>query len=79
MSDDHPKEVTIIVNTRAKKVSPGLLSFEQIVALAFNPTPPDAFFTVTYSHGHTSGSLIAGQKVEIQDGMIFDVTETGKS
>lgn len=79
MSHEHEKEITIIVNARPKKVTTHALSFEQIVALAFNPVPPNAFFTVTYSRGDKSGSLLAGQTVEIKDGMIFDVTETGKS
>lgn len=72
-------EVTIIVNGRPKKVTPKAISFDEVVALAFNPVPPNAFFTVTYSHGNTSGSLTPGKTVPIQNGMKFDVTETGQS
>ena len=55
MSPTHDHEVNIIVNGRPKKVPGPTISFEQVVALAFNPVPPNAFFTVTWSHGHRDG------------------------
>ena len=73
------KEVNIIVNGRPKKVPNKDISFEEVVALAFNPVPPNAFFTVTYSHGNNGGSLLPGKTVPVQNGMKFDVTETGQS
>lgn len=75
----HQDEVNIIVNGRPRKVAQQVVSFEDIVALAFNPVPPNAFFTVTYSHGNDGGSLTAGNSVPIRNGMKFDVTETGQS
>lgn len=72
-------EVTIIVNGRPKKVNQTIISFDQVVALAFNPVPPNAFFTVTWSHGHEGGSLTQGNSVPTRNGMKFDVTETGQS
>jgi hypothetical protein len=74
---DH--EVNIIVNGRPKKVLGPSISFEQVVALAFSPVPPNAFFTVTWSHGHEAGSLTPGNRVAVENGMKFDVTETGQS
>lgn len=79
MSDSHEKEITVIVNGRPKKVPDKDISFEEVVALAFDPVPPNAFFTVTWSHGNKGGSLVAGQTVPVQSGMKFDVTETGQS
>ena len=79
MSTPNEKQINIIVNGRPKKVVSDQQTFEQIVALAFNPVPPKAFFTVTYSHGHQAGSLLPGQTVTIENGMQFDVTETGQS
>ena len=79
MSASQEKELTIIVNGRPKKVAGPEISFEQVVALAFDPVPPNAFFTVTYSHGNTGGSLTPGKSVPVQNGMKFDVTETGQS
>jgi hypothetical protein len=58
-----------------------VVSFEQVVALAFDPVPPNALFTVSYrgAAGHQEGSLQLGQTVTIKDGTIFNVTETGQS
>ncbi len=79
-----PKGFTIIVNGRKKEVSTKTLSFDQIVALAFNPVPvgPNVMFTITYRkgpHQNPEGTLTEGASVKIKDGMIFDVTETNKS
>ena len=78
-TDQDAKEINIIINGRPRRVVEKTMSFEEIVALAFNPIPPGAFFTVTYSHGHTGGTLVPGQTVPVQNGMKFDVTETGQS
>lgn len=79
-----PKAFTIIVNGRKKEVSTKTLSFDQVVALAFNPVPvgPNVQFSVTYRkgpHKNPEGTLTEGQTVRIKDGMIFDVSETNKS
>lgn len=78
---DKPDKFTIIVNARKKSVTSEELTFEQVVALAFDPVPANSFFTVTYSGGvdHEEGSLQPGQKVRIKNGMQFHVTETGQS
>jgi hypothetical protein len=72
-------DTNIIVNGRPKKFPGTDISFQQVVSLAFNPVPPNAFFTVTWSHGNRAGSLTAGNSVPIENGMKFDVTETGQS
>lgn len=79
MSNTLQNDINIIVNGRPKKVRGPSISFEQIVALAFNPVPPNAFFTVTWSHGNDGGSLTSGNSVPIKNGTKFDVTETGQS
>jgi len=76
-----PKVYTIIVNGRKKEVSTKTLSFDQVVALAFNPVPvgPTVQFSVTYRKGprkNHEGTLTEGETVRIKDGMVFDVTET---
>lgn len=81
---DHNKEFDVIVNGRKKEVSTKTLSFDQVVALAFNPVPvgPNVQFSVTYRkgpHENPEGTLTEGETVKIKDGMIFDVTETNKS
>jgi Multiubiquitin len=71
----------IIVNARKKEVTSDELTFEQVVAFAFDPVPPNSLFTVTYSGGvhHQDGILQPGQKVKIKERMEFNVTETGQS
>ncbi len=78
------KDFTIIVNGRQKVVSARELSFDEVVALAFDnpPSGPNFYFTVTYRRGEGNkpeGSLIEGESVKIKDGMIFNVTATDKS
>jgi hypothetical protein len=79
-----PRVYKIIVNGHQKEVSTKTLTFDQVVALAFNPVPsgPNVQFTVTYRKGprkNHEGSMTEGETVRIKDGMIFDVTETNKS
>jgi hypothetical protein len=78
------KEFTIIVNGKKKVVAKRELSFDELVALAFNPVPtgPNVLFTITYEGGpreNPEGTLMKGQIVRIKDGMIFNVKHTDKS
>jgi len=80
----HRKDFEIIVNGRKKVVTKNELSFDEIVALAFNPVPsgPNIMFTITYRHGpaaNPQGNLLEGGTVKLKDGMIFNVTATDKS
>jgi len=85
--DEHfysERDFHIIVNARQKVVTQRVLSFAQIVALAFDtpPTAPNLMFTVTYRNGprqNPEGSLLEGQSVRIKDKMVFNVTPTDKS
>lgn len=75
---------SIIVNGRKKTVAMEQRSFAEIVALAFNPVPRglNTLFTVTYGLGpkaNREGMLLAGETVQITDGMVFGVTQTDKS
>jgi len=78
------KEFTIFVNGQKKVVNSKKLSFNEIVALAFNPVPtgPNILFTITYEdgpHANPSGTLMEGGTVKIKEGMVFNVTPTDKS
>ncbi len=80
----HEKEVTIIVNARPKVVTKKEMTFEEIVALAFDSSEggPNIFFTVTYSKGDDrkpAGTLVAGETVKIKEGMVFNVKRTDRS
>lgn len=81
-SHEKNKEVTIIVNTREKVWDKHVISYEEVVALAFDPVEPNVVYTVDYSNGpepKPEGSLVAGKNTRVQEGMIFDVTPTNKS
>lgn len=82
--DDRNKGTTIIVNGREKTVKAKELTFDQLVALAFDnpPTGDNIVFTITYRRGpghKPEGTLVDGQSVKIKDGMVFNVTATDKS
>lgn len=78
------RERTIIVNGKERVVTAKRLSFDDIVALAFNPVPtgPNVRFTITYRRGprgQAEGTLVEGAIIKIKEGMIFNVTPTNKS
>ena len=75
---------TIIVNTREKEVEGKEVTYDQIVALAFEnpPTGENIEITIAYRDGpgpDKEGSLQPGATVRIKKDMIFDVTATDKS
>ncbi|PSR36976.1 MAG: hypothetical protein C7B44_06195 [Sulfobacillus thermosulfidooxidans] len=76
------KNYRIIVNAEEKTVESNVLSYYQVVQLAF-PTPPgtNVTYTVVYEKAEDprEGTLVAGQTVIIKDGTEFDVTPTIKS
>ena len=83
--DGDPQTVTIIVNTIGHPVDKNEdISFEEVVALAYNgnpPTGPNVGFTVMWrrGHGNKDGALAPGETVKVKDGMIFDVSATDRS
>lgn len=84
VSNRSDKQVTLYVNGTPKVVHKERLTFEEIVALAFDnpPTGDGIQFTIQYSRGHSSsskGSLVEGQSVQVKEGMEFDVTSTNRS
>lgn len=81
---DHKKEVTVIFNGRAKKVPKETLTFDEVVAYAFDvpPTGENVQITIQYTKGHSDkpkGTLLEGQSVKVKEGMEFDVTATNRS
>jgi hypothetical protein len=86
--DEHfysAKEFHIIVNTRPTEVSQRVLSFNDLVKLAFGdhpPTGPKVLITITYRNGprqNPEGTLDKGNAVTIRNGMIFNVDATDRS
>lgn len=78
------KTVTVIVNGKPKVVVKDFISYEEVIAMAFE-TPPSGDgvqFSVTYTKGHgdkPKGILVEGQSVKAKEGMEFDVTATNRS
>ncbi|AKM12113.1 multiubiquitin domain-containing protein [Croceicoccus naphthovorans] len=75
---------TIIVNTREKEVQGKEVTYDQIVALAFEnpPTGENIEITIAYRDGpgqNKEGTLQPDGTVHIKKDMIFDVTATDKS
>jgi len=79
----HGKKITVIVNGREKVVNKEVLSFAEVVALAFDtPAGDTTMFTVAYRKANQhpeSGTLVAGQTVKVKDGTTFNVSATNKS
>ena len=80
----HEKTHQIIVNGRPRKWPDNEISYDDLVGLAYNNTPPtgaDVVITVTYSRGvdRDQGSLLPGDSVPVKSGMVFDVTATTRS
>lgn len=77
-------QTTIIVNTREKTVQGKEVTYDQIVALAFETVPSgeNIEITVLYRDGpgqNKEGTLSPNGSVRIKKDMIFDVTATDKS
>lgn len=78
---DKTKTVTIVVNTRSQPWTEKDISFEQVVELAVSGQQYDpAGTTVEYSRGPGADkSLRAGERVNVKEGMIFDVEPSLRS
>ncbi len=77
------RKYEIIVNTRPKTVTGSLVTFDQIVQLAYPGSHgPNVDFTMTYRHAASAppaGELGSGGTVRVKNGTIFNVTRTVRS
>lgn len=77
-------KVDIIVNAKKKTVHQRVLSYWQVVKLAYEQAEcsETSIYSVDYAKGpvkNPEGSMVDGQYVQIQNGMVFYVTPTDKS
>jgi hypothetical protein len=84
MDSNTKKMVTIIVNGKAHDWPKGKISYDQVVTLDVpdHAQHPEITYAVKYTKGHSGkpeGVLSQGGQVEVVDGMIFSVSETGQS
>ena len=82
----HPgHEYTIIVDAQPKDVPSALVTYTQVVELAYpgQSGDPQYLFTVTYRNADQDkhdGTLLPGQAVHVKKrGTVFNVTRTTKS
>lgn len=83
------KEITksiecVIVNAKLKEWSKTKIYFEDVVKLAYNQVSsnPNIIYTVNYIKGvpnKPEGSMVKGDKISVNNKMIFNVTRTDKS
>jgi len=81
-SREHHSHFQIIVNGEQKEVDKNRLTFHEVCLLAFpnGPFGENITYTVTYTYSNgRDGSLVKGESVEIENGMIFNVGNTDKS
>lgn len=83
-SKDKDYKITLIVNGRPKPWTEKMITFEQIVVIAFGTYDPnpDKIYTVTYDkgpHENREGSMVKGDRVFVKDKMVFNATATDKS
>lgn len=83
-SKDKHYKITLIVNGRPKPWHERVITFEQVVELAFGgyDPNPNIVYTVTYDRGpheNFEGTMVKVDKVFTKDKMIFNVTCTDKS
>ena len=82
----HEHEITIIVDGQKKTVSSDVVSYTEVVELAYpgQSADPQYTFTVTYRNSAEKkkhdGTLVPGQTVHVKkQGTVFNVTRTTKS
>lgn len=81
---DEKKTVTIIVEGTPHEWPKGKITYAEVVTLevADYAQHPEITYSVTYKNGphqNHEGILAPGGSVEVKDGMIFNVSETGQS
>ncbi len=75
------KTFKIHINGTETTVDHDVLSFEEVVNLAFPSHDPATIFSVNFTHGRDpkEGELLAGGFVTIKNSTEFDVDDTGRS
>jgi|SRR5580704_92435 hypothetical protein len=74
----------IFVNTRPHRVESDIVSYTEVVDIAFpgHPVNPNIYFEVTYKGAagpKHDGSLLDGESVKVKDGTRLHVTQTDRS
>lgn len=77
------KVVTIVVEAVEHKWPKGEITYTEVVTLEdpSYPQHPERIYSVTYerAHGNKTGVLSPGGSVNVKEGMVFFVKDTGES
>ncbi len=77
------KVLTIIVNGRETEFAGKIITFEQVIELAFGSYEgnENIVYTVSYSKGDhpDEGTMVKGDDVKVKKDMIFNATRSDKS
>ena len=81
----HEKTFKIFINARPKEATTSVLSYDDVLILAYGQVPPaeeNVTYEVFYHHADqhpADGELVAGSSVTIKNNTSFDVTRTIRS
>jgi hypothetical protein len=76
----HPVSVEIFVNGKSRAFEGRIISYEEVVHLAFPGVPLDVIYTVAYANPNgQDGTLAPGQSTNVHKGMEFRVRKTNRS
>jgi len=76
------KETTIYINTRQFTVSQKVLTYQDLVNLAYpgDVPSPEKVYEITYTSEHGPGGKVGvGGEVKLKEGMVFNVGLTNRS
>lgn len=78
---EHPKIYRVVVNGVEKSVDHDVLTYDDVVRLAFPQPNPQTIYDVSFEKAKEpkEGELVAGQSVTIKENTEFDVHDTGRS
>jgi hypothetical protein len=81
MEMQHEKIYRITVNGEHKTVDRDVLSYDEVVRLAFPQPVEGTIYSVSFEKAEDpkEGTLVAGQDVTIKENTEFDVDDTGRS
>jgi hypothetical protein len=82
MSEEHHKKTyKIVVNGVPTTVDKEVLSYDEVVGIAFPERDPNTIYSVSFEKAKEpkEGELLAGQSVTIKQNTEFDVDDTGRS
>ncbi len=77
----HDKTYRIEVNGVSETVNHDVLTYEEVVSLAFPQPVANAIYSVMFEKAKDpkDGDLVAGQSITVKEGTEFDVDDTGRS